>query len=138
LAQAPWVSAVEAADGRPWALHLLALRLVAFDALGPEAPAFFLGDSGWRATWDALRPQLRADARLWWDARPAQLAFGLDRLVGEPWTPLATPRAEVVLIAHPFEWAAAFAPQTWDVVVGDQGALRRIGARSLENRAPRP
>lgn len=118
LGQQAWIAEVHAADARPWALHLLALRLAAFAAHGPEAAAFLQGAPDWRARWEAVRPALRPDARLWWDARPAQLAWGLDRLIGGAWAPEERPCAEVELYASPFETVLAVAPERWDAAVG--------------------
>ena len=81
----PEVAAVDAVDPNPAQLHLTQLRACAAARLEPAAQLALLGADPAHEPpapgrlYAALRRELPAATRDWWDARPEQLAFGLNR-----------------------------------------------------------
>jgi S-adenosylmethionine-diacylglycerol 3-amino-3-carboxypropyl transferase len=81
----PEVASVDAVDPNPAQLHLVALRAAAATRLDAAAQLALLGadpshDPARAALlYGQLRPHLAPATRAWWDARPAQLAYGLNR-----------------------------------------------------------
>jgi len=82
----PRVARVQVVDPNPAQLHLIALKASALDTLSPPDQltllgAFKLGTSeARRALYLRLAPFLPAATRAYWDARPAEVAFGLNRV----------------------------------------------------------
>ncbi len=76
------VAHVRAVDPNPAQLHLVALRLATALHLSLSEGEALLGlaDGDRAALYDRLRPHLPPDTRAWWDARPDQVAWGLNRV----------------------------------------------------------
>ncbi len=111
----PEVAVVDAVDPNPAQLHLTMLRAWGAVRLDPADQLALLGaDPGHdpaapARVYGRLRIELPAATRDWWDARPAQLAFGLNR----------AGRFEVLFR----ELAAAFAARGLDPVARPGEAL---------------